>query len=147
MYRKARKSVVTLWTYVLYLWQITHFPPSFFLKTDGVSHKESRLQTLKLREVESINEGSSKEKNHYKAEFEVNARRPKDIWFVTFYEVLTRKRVKLQKAPSLDVLLLEFFWHEVMEYECSWTNLLITRAYMLLLKKYWFVSWKRTPKP
>lgn len=48
------------------------------------------------------------------AEFEINARRPKDIWFVTFYEVLTRKRVKLEKKKkkttlSLDVLLLEFF--------------------------------------
>ena len=48
------------------------------------------------------------EKKHQKAELEVNAR-PKDIWFVTFYEVLTRKRVKLQKSHSLAVLLLEFF--------------------------------------
>ena len=66
---------------------------------------------LKFREVESINEDSSKEggkKKHQKAELEVNAR-PKDIWFVTFYEVLTRKRVKLQKSHSLAVLLLEFF--------------------------------------
>lgn len=65
---------------------------------------------LKFREVESINEDSSKggKKKHHKAELEVNVR-PKDIWFVTFYEVLTRKRVKLQKSDSLHVLLLEFF--------------------------------------
>lgn len=119
-----------------------------FGKTHDASHNESRLQIPLNSEKKVQMRAHLKRKKTTVSKCE----RAKGylvchfLWGANKEKSKTEKKKK--KSPhSSDVLLLEFFWHEVMEYECSWTNLLITRAYMLPLKKYRFVSWKRIPKP